>query len=217
MPNSVRITATAILYLCMLFTVGCTNTPSTQLPAQLPQELSGLKLVEKQLPNILYVREQGTSIAQYQNFYVPEVELLSQFNQESMVSSDDTGRLLGYFRERLVNELTQAGLPVVGKPQAESLTIKLNITALNKSVDLSDTNLSPLQGVFKQGSVTIVATFANTNTQDIEAIAIHNVINEDTSTDNDNISAISGAIDLWSSNVVIAINDLVKTNAKTRE
>jgi hypothetical protein len=97
------------------------------------------------------------------------------------------------------------------------LTIKLNITALNKSVDLSDTNLSPLQGVFKQGSVTIVATFANTNTQDIEAIAIHNVINEDTSTDNDNISAISGAIDLWSSNVVIAINDLVKTNAKTRE
>lgn len=192
----------------MLGVTACASNLSDDIPRNLPNDLKDLKLVEKQLPNLLYMRDESNSIAKYSSFYIPDVKVLSQFNAQSNVSESDTLRLLSYFKSKLKNELARAGLEVTEKPSANTLSINLSITGLNRPINMTSSTVEQFQNTFKKGAVTVVAAFSNANTARVEALALHVMkdVKAGEEINDTNYSSIAGAFDVWSANVAKAIS-----------
>lgn len=191
----------------LLVLMACSSLSTPDVPSQLPGDLKGLQLVEKEFPNVLYVRDGGTTVADYTDFYIPEIRVIEQFNQTSQLSDSQTQELTRYFYTKLNNELKSAGLNIVESPTSTSMSINIGITDINAPISLSSKSAARIQSNFEFGSVAIVAGFANSKTNRVDALAVHLLkgksmfSNEQQSSYQD----IIAAFDIWSKNVAEAI------------
>lgn len=86
-------------------------------------DLSGLKLVEAELPSVVYKRPGAPTLAAYDRFIIDPVQVIYDDPEMEDLDPEDVAKMQRYFQDAIIKELREAGYEVGTRSQPGTLRI----------------------------------------------------------------------------------------------
>lgn len=138
----------------------------------LTSDISGLVQDESAKPTLLFKRPGAPTLASYNSFIVDPVRISYRDPSTQKIASEDLSRMQRYFREAVTSELREAGFNVTNQPGPQTMRISFTLSGI-KAPSAAANIVGVLAPVaLSVGEVTVEATFAETQTNRIDAVVI---------------------------------------------
>ena len=159
--------------LSLTLLAACAQVSNTVDPSQLSMDVAGLELQDKFLPTHVYTRPGAPGLEQYTKFIMEPIAINNTSDNIKEVSMQDMLEMQGYLEEVMARELTASGYELVTEPSADAMVIGFTIADMKIPTAATNVSLLVVPGLSTSvGEVTIEATFADSLTEQVNAVVL---------------------------------------------
>ncbi len=173
----------SLMMLSILTTLtACAPTSKAVIDHSITGNTSGLVLDKSQAPTLVYKRPDVPSLAAYNRFIIDPVQVNYTDPEMKELDPDQVGKMQDYFRDAMIEELTEAGYEVGTRSQANTMRISLTISNLKAWDYGGAANLAaiaagaavglPMVFAVSVGEVTVEGVFREALTNRIDAVVV---------------------------------------------
>ncbi len=149
---------------------------------KLTTNIEGLQRVTSVEPTLLFVRPNAKTLGAYNSFIIDPIRVSYRDPKMNDISPEDLNRMRSKFRERITTELKDGGYRITRTPSPTTMRISFTLSGLKASDKGGAANVGvmaagavtglPMLFAVSVGEVTVEATFLESMTNRIDAVAI---------------------------------------------
>ncbi len=161
-----------VTIIAMLGLSACGSSSKQVERHALTTNISGLVHDKSVEPTILYKRPNAPDLSSYNSFIVDPVRISYRDREIQKIPSEDLYRMQRYFRNKVSNELIEAGYKVVNQAEKDAMRISFTLSGIKAPNALPNVVGAIAPVAISVGEVTVEATFSEVETNRIDAVVI---------------------------------------------